>query len=330
MSRTPLESTSAYYRALPGVGALRFALTAAQRLWPALAVRAAGRLFLTPLPPKWLQRGTAWDRRWRIAHWPFDDASITVYAQPTDGPVVLLVHGWGGHAGQMRAMAQHLADQGMHPVIVDMPAHGRSAGMRATLPQFARVIEYVTARLAQQGATVHAMVAHSLGAAAAACCVARSLPVARLVLIAPAASPPAYTQMFAQVFGLSEQTRDAMQRRIEAREGMLMAQFDALACGPRILLPTLVVHDRDDKVNPFADGEAYVAAVSGAALMATRGLGHRTILKDEAVLARVAQFLADPQMPGGIKKAAPSCEGAAGVAGAASLMSFSCSAAPGQ
>jgi len=291
MSRTPLDATSAYYRALPGVAAMRFALSATQRLWPALAVRAASRLFLTPLPPKWLNRAKHWGRQWRIESWPFDDASITLYSQPSNGKVVLLVHGWGGHAGQMRAIAEQLAAQGMHPVIVEMPAHGRSAGMRSTLPQFSRVIEYVLARLAQQGSPVEALVAHSLGAAAAAYVSGRAPQIGRLVLIAPAASPPAYTRMFAHVFGLSEQTRAGMQRRIEAREGMLMAHFDAAVSGPRIAVPTLVVHDRNDTVNLFSDGESYVASIAQARLHATEALGHRAILKHPEVLAVVEDFL---------------------------------------
>ncbi len=291
MNTTPLDATSAYYRAMPGIAGLRFALGATQRLWPALAVRAASRLFLTPLPPKWLNRRTDWGREWRIGQWPFEGASVTVYAQPSNGPVVLLVHGWGGHAGQLRAIASRLAAQGMHPVIVDMPAHGRSGGTRATLPQFARAIEYVIARLIEQGNEVHAVVAHSLGGAAAAYAAGRSTGLAKLVLIAPAASPPAYTRMFATVFGLSEHTRGAMQRRIEAREGMLMAQFEAGAAGPRVRVPTLVVHDRGDTVNPFAEGEAYLAALPDATLIATDGLGHRALLKDAGVIDAVADFL---------------------------------------
>ena len=290
MTTTPLDA-SAYYRTLPGVAALRLALGATQRLWPALAVRAASRLFLTPLPPKWLNRRSDWGREWRIEHWPFEGASVTVYAQPSNGPVVLLVHGWGGHAGQLRAIATRLAAQGMHPVIVDMPAHGRSGGMRATLPQFARAIAYVSARLLEQGSEVRVLVAHSLGGAAAAYAAGRAPELDKLVLIAPAASPPAYTRMFAAVFGLSEQTRGAMQRRIEAREGMLMAQFEAGNAGPRVRMPTLVVHDRGDTVNTFAEGEAYMAALPDATLVATEGLGHRALLKDAGVIDAIASFI---------------------------------------
>jgi pimeloyl-ACP methyl ester carboxylesterase len=292
MTRTTLEATSAFYQASPGIRLFRLAIAASQRLWPALAVRAACRLFLTPLPPKWLHRGKTLDAGWRAEGWPFEDSGVTVYSQPATphGPVALLVHGWGGHAGQMLALAQALAAQGLRPVIVEMPAHGRSPGSQSTLPQFTRAIDYVTARLRQQGHTVRALVAHSLGATAAAYVSSRGLNVERLVLLAPAASPPEYTRLFAQVFGLSEMTRAAMQKRIEAREGILMPQFEPHAVAPRIRVPTLVVHDREDTINVFADGMAYAHAIRGAELMPTQGLGHRKLLKDAHVLGKVAIF----------------------------------------
>ena len=79
---------------------------------------------------------------------------------------------------------------------------------------------------------------------------------------------------------------------IESREGVLMPQFEPAAVGPRITLPTLVVHDRQDSINRFADGVAYSEAIARARLVATEGLGHRKILKDEEVLRQVAAFLA--------------------------------------
>ena len=81
-----------------------------------------------------------------------------------------------------------------------------------------------------------------------------------------------------------------MQQRIEASEAILMQQFEPPAVGPRIRVPTLVVHDRGDRVNAFADGQAYAHAIAGARLVATDGLGHRRMLKDAAVLGHVALF----------------------------------------
>lgn len=294
MTRSSLEATAAFYNTSPVTRLFRWGLGASQRLWPALAVRVAYRLFGTPLPPRWLARRRVWPADWAISVWPFEDASITLYTRPVapHGPVVLLVHGWGGHAGQMLALADSLQAQGLRAVILEMPAHGRSAGPTSNLPQFARAIDYSAARLQQQGFSVNAVVAHSLGANAAAFAASRGLPVRKLVLLAPPASPHEYTRLFAQVFGLSERTRAAMQKRFEAREGILMPQFEPQAVGPRITQATLVVHDRRDSINRFADGVAFSEAISGASLLATQDLGHSRILKDAGVLQAVASFLA--------------------------------------
>lgn len=293
MTRTAVQATSDFYQAGPGLRLFRLALGASQRVWPSLAVRASLRLFGTPLPPKWLQRKGTWDSDWHIEAWPFEDASLTLYSRPVapHAPVVLLVHGWGGHARQMLPLADAAIRAGLRPVIVEMPAHGRSAGAVSNLPQFARAIEYVGARLVQQGHQLRAVVAHSLGANGAAYATSRGLPVERLVLLAPPASPREYTRLFAAVFGLSEGTRSRMQASIEAREGILMAQFEPPAVGARIAVPTLVVHDRGDRINRFADGQAFANEIAGARLLATEGMGHRKLLKEPPVLREVADFL---------------------------------------
>lgn len=270
---------------------LRLGLAASQRLWPGLAVQTAQRLFATPVPAR-RRRRPDWARSWQVEHWPFERSGLTLYAPPAaSGPAVLLTHGWGGHAGQLLGLAQALAERGLQPLLLEMPAHGLSRGAASNLPQFARALEYAAARLQQRGLAPQAVVAHSLGANAAAHAVSRGLPVQGLVLLAPPASPYEYTRLFARLFGLSEATRAAMQQRIEAREAILMPQFEPQAVGPRIRVPTLVVHDRGDRINRFADGEAYHRAIAGAQLHATEGLGHAKILKDGGVLAGVAAFV---------------------------------------
>jgi pimeloyl-ACP methyl ester carboxylesterase len=209
---------------------------------------------------------------------------------PQGTPVALLVHGWGGHARQLLPLAESLAQHGWDPVVLELPAHGRSAGATSNLPQFARAIEYVAIRLQAQGRPVRLLAGHSLGANAAAYAASRGLALQRLVLLAPPASPRNYTRYFAQVFGLRESTRAGLQERIEQREGVLMHQFEPRAVGPRIAAPTLVVHDRGDRINGFADGQAFAAAIPGARLVATEGLGHGRLLQDALAIAQVVAF----------------------------------------
>jgi predicted alpha/beta hydrolase family esterase len=290
---TSAHSAAAYYGNSAPVRLARLGLGISQQLWPGLAVRAAQRLFGTPLPPRWLRRRRPWPTGWQVERWPFEHAALALYRGPAvaGAPVALLVHGWGGHAGQLLPLAQALAQQGLQAVLLEMPAHGRSAGTVSNLPQFARAVEYTVARLSSEGRRLHAALAHSLGANALAHASSRGLAVPRLVLLAPPASPQAYTRMFARTFGLSESTRAAMQRRIEAQEGILMSQFEPQSVGPRIAVPALVVHDRGDRTNRFADGEAFRDAIAGARLLATDGLGHSRILGDAQVHAEVVRFL---------------------------------------
>lgn len=275
-----------------GVQLFRLAFAVAQRLWPSFSVRVACRLFLTPLPLKWRQRSKISGVEWRIESWPFANANLTVYSQAVTprGPVALLVHGWGGHAGQLVALADTLAAQGLRSVIVEMPGHGRSTGTQSTLPQFARGLEYVAARLRQQGFSIRALVGHAFGATAAAYAASRGLPTERLVLLAPPASPADYTRLFARVFGLSTSTRAAMQRRIEAREGLLMSQFEPASLGPSIRIATLIVNDKQDRTRS-AEGQAYARSIPNVQLTENRYFSHGELLEDPQVLDRIATFI---------------------------------------
>ena len=297
MSTSPPQAAASYYGQGLFIRLARLGLALTQPVWPGLAVRAALRLFGTPLPPRWLRRARPWPAHWSHERWPFERAGLTLYRDTraaADAPAVLLVHGWGGHAGQMLPLAEALGQAGLQVLLLEMPAHGRSAGRTSNLPQFARALEYGAARLHAQGLNLQAVVAHSLGANAAAYAASRGLALQCLVLLAPPASPYEYTRLFARLFGLNERTRGAMQQRIEAREAILMPQFEPPAVGPRIGVPTLVLHDRGDRINAHADGQAYARTIAGAQLVSTEGLGHMKLLQDTAVLAEVTRFVARP------------------------------------
>lgn len=284
-----VSAAAMFYDHHAAVAWLRRGLRGAAHVNPRLAARAATALFCTPLPPKFAARRTAVPAGFAVEQWPFEQASLTLYrprTAPAQAPVALLAHGWGGHGLQWAALAQRLLAHGLAPVMLDFPAHGRSAGWRTSLPQFARALDYVAQRLAP-----HSLVAHSLGATAAAFARTRGLAVQRLVLAAPAGSPLGYTRGFATVFGIGETVRAAMQQRIEATQAVLMEQFEAAALAPRLTGPTLVVHDQSDRVNPVADGRLYATAAQSR-LLETQGLGHRRLMADPAVLDQISAFVA--------------------------------------
>lgn len=283
--------TAQYYSGSLGAQMVGRSLRAAGWLGPELATALALRLFFTPLPLKWQARRQPLPPAWRAEPWPFEGSSITLYRRadaPTGRPRVLLLHGWGGHAGQLAAMADSVLAHGLEPLLIDGPAHGRSRGWRATLPQFSRVLFAVVARVGP----LHGLVAHSMGALAAAHAVARGLPVQRLALLSPSVSPARVLHWFGDSFGLPAPITERMRCAIERREGAPLAEFETDWLAHRLPQPTLIVHDRDDRTAPFAAGRALATALRAARLLPTEGLGHRRILADVGVQLAVAEHVA--------------------------------------
>jgi alpha-beta hydrolase superfamily lysophospholipase len=213
-----------------------------------------------------------------------------------EGPVVYLMHGWGGRRAQLDALVEPLLWAGHRVITFDAPGHGESepgafGKGQGLLTEFAGALEAVSA----VGGQAHAVIAHSLGAAAASLAILDGWKVDRVVLVAPMADPIPYTYEFAAALGFGERIRTGFLRRLERRVGRPMSDFEIprrLKATSRSLPAALVVHDRLDKEVHFSDGETLAGAWPAAEFVATEGLGHRRILRDPAVIERVVAQVA--------------------------------------
>jgi pimeloyl-ACP methyl ester carboxylesterase len=210
-----------------------------------------------------------------------------------EGPPVYLVHGWGGRAEQLGPFIAPLVAAGHRVVAFDAPAHGRSGSgkwgaRRGSIPEFAAALR---AAVAAQG-DPHAVVAHSMGGAAAAFAISEGLPVSRLVLVAPPSDPLLMLSAFADHLGLGARERAELNREVARRAGFPLSAFDLPAMAREVTLPpTLVVHDRHDREVAFEHGSAVAEAWPDARLLATEGLGHGRLLHDPGVIGAVVRFL---------------------------------------
>ncbi|UZN03463.1 alpha/beta fold hydrolase [Cellulomonas sp. S1-8] len=211
-----------------------------------------------------------------------------------DGPVVYLVHGWGGWRGQLGAFVGPLVDAGHRVVAVDAPGHGDSdpsvlGPRRGTLVEVMEALETVGARFGDPVAVV----AHSMGTTAASMVLsAGSMRADRLVLIAPNHDFADILGEFARTLRLSDRVQTLLRAALEEFAERPLSDFDLGPLGADGQLPqTLVVHDRRDKETPFAVGRSVAAAWPTATLVATDGLGHQRILRDEATIELVVQHV---------------------------------------
>ena len=181
-------------------------------------------------------------------------------------------------------------------VTFDAPSHGASdpgpAGPgRSTILEFA---DALTAVVAANG-PAHALVAHSLGATAAAYAMRGGPRVERAAFVAPMADPLPYTHTFAGRLGFGERVRTRLVDRIERRVGMPLSAFDVPAMAGEVPTPPLLlVHDRQDAETGWSDSAAIARSWPHARLVTTSGLGHRRILRAPAVVTEVVEFVAEP------------------------------------
>lgn len=251
-----------------------------------IAPDEACRLFFTPPRARQLgaERRVMESGRHEIV--PFRDHSLAAWAWG-EGPTVLLVHGWCGRASQMAAFVDPLVGAGSRVVAVDAPAHGDSPGERSSLFEFADLV----AELLVRERPVRSLIGHSMGAASSAMALRRGLPAERAVLIAPIFRLRERVTHFAQCRGFDEAIEQELVRRIEERYGATTWAESSLELVARDLnLPALVVHDHQDAEIPFTDGERTANAWPSARLLATRGLGHRSLLRDRAVIDEIVRF----------------------------------------
>jgi pimeloyl-ACP methyl ester carboxylesterase len=267
---------------------VRFAATAL--LAPGLAGAWAERLFLTPPQPR--IEASALDlidaRSSFLVHKARNIAVWEWGWQSRAAPAVLLAHGWGGHTAQMRAFVFPLLAAGYRVVGFDQPAHGLSEGRLTSLVDFADVL----AAVAANRGPVHAVIAHSLGAAAAGFALARGLAVKNAVLVSPPSDVAGYSRRFARWHWIPEPVRRSMQAAIEERYGVRWEELEVERVAARVNARALVIHERDDSVVPWRHGQRVARAWPGARLLSTKGLGHGRILRDEAVARTAAEFIA--------------------------------------
>jgi len=262
-------------------------------LLPEHAAALAERLFLTPPKPK-LPQTTFFD--FLDAHASFVEhrgRSIATWRWgPLDAPAVLLVHGWGGYAAQMRGFVPRLLAEGFRVIAYDQPAHGLSEGKLTGLPDFAGALAAVTTAHGGPGGNVKHVISHSLGGPALAIALSRGLRLESAVLVSPPSDLVGYSRQFARWYWMPEALRRAMQAAIEERFGLRWFEIEVPRLAPRLKTPALVIHDHQDSFVPWAQGAALAHAWPGARLLSTVGLGHGRILESDITTRAAADFIA--------------------------------------
>jgi len=209
-----------------------------------------------------------------------------------EGPVVYLVHGWGGSGTQFVAFVEPLVAAGHTVVMYDAPSHGSSDpgphGRRTHGVEAARALDEVSKKFGP----ARAVIAHSMGAIVTNLAMNRGwLGAERLVLISPMTNAAELFDGLQAAIGFGARTRRAFERATLAFTGLPVEEFDtAHQASLREPIPTLAISDRQDPQASYSS-VVRLAAELDAALVTTEGIGHNRILRDESVVREAVEFV---------------------------------------
>lgn len=251
---------------------------------PALSARIAREVFTIPRrhrPPEREAEAERSGQRFELG----EGVSALRWGR---GARILAIHGWEGRATQWGVFAKLASAAGFEVIAVDAPAHGRSAGRRTHIGEFARTLIEAD----QRHGPFTAVVGHSMGGAAAALALASGLRAERAVLIASPSAIDRILRGYASYVWLSKSAEQAFFEQMERTVGRPAEELDVSALALRH--PALLLHSRDDREVPFREAEAIVKRWPRADLLALDGLGHRRILRDDSVMQAAVEFITEP------------------------------------
>lgn len=233
------------------------------------------------------QEVLAWGNNTRL---PFDGGELAVTTWGSNGPAVLLMHGWGGARAQMTGFVDPLLFAGYRVVAYDQPAHGESDGKMTNLLEIAPTLDLI----AEREGPFHAVIAHSFGTLITSyALVHRNFPPpARLVYLGAFNRLLDSLPRFQAQAGLSAEMMDNLRALLyENFERDLLESITNESLTPRIEIPALLFHAQTDNVTPIEDSRAIARVWKHARLVETDGLGHRGALQSESIHEQVVKFL---------------------------------------
>ncbi|UWR69862.1 alpha/beta hydrolase [Phaeobacter inhibens] len=256
------------------------------RLSPTLAARLLLRRFHqnqsetpTPIP-------TNRDQQLITASDAFHCSGIYVRQfGPTNGPRVLLVHGWNADGRMMLPLAQDLADRGFRIDVPDLPGTGESRGPVRSFVAVARRLK----NMCPQDQPYEVLIGHSAGGLIAMIALGLGLKARRLVTLSAPSSLDRLMELYLRFTGQPAKTGAALMRGYAKTCGRELAEIGPAECR-KTTLPMLVIHAQHDWQVPPAEAQRICAARDGLTPIYLRNCNHRSVLQHPELLGLMERF----------------------------------------
>jgi len=273
---------------------IRFYFWFVSHIAPSLAVYSAHRLFHYPINSKRKNRNELPLPTPELFNIPlYEGITLQGYRWgDKTHPTVLLVHGWSTTARSMTHFTNMLLKNNYQVISYDALRHGDSHGSFSDLASWADSVRAVMLHVGE----VECIIAHSFGGAAVTVASKLGLETKKLALIAPIHDIASVANDFAKRLGIPQHIVKKMRAYTWKHNKENFKKYgkdwnDIVTSNFHV--PTLIYHDTEDREIPIIHSELLCKKWTWAELRPTNGLGHRTILDDNAVVYDVLEFIKD-------------------------------------
>ncbi len=218
---------------------------------------------------------------------------IVCYRWGTNGPRILLSHGWNSKIVDFRRMIERLVAAGYVVEGIDMKAHGKSSGTHTALPEIRDILKnyYV------KNGPYHALIGYSIGGLAAGIMlseITRNIQPEKLFIFAA----PSHTRYFFKEIiadlGYNEKVYLEMCDLVDVHYHQSVDYYDLRNKKDHLGdLDFHLIYDEDDETVPFSEGLALKSAFPNASFVHTKGLGHYKVISFREVIDYLIEHMGD-------------------------------------
>ncbi len=218
---------------------------------------------------------------------PGINKEIQVYSYGYSKKKILILHGWAGRGTQLFTISDKLLENGYMVISIDGPAHGFSEGKRTNMNEFIKTIKTVQKKYG----LFTAAIGHSFGGMVLLKCTKEFLKINKLVVMGTANDIEEIIHDLAHKLKLKSSTANYVLHKLQKQFDNNLETLTSEASAKCIDIPTLVIHDTDDREVPVSCAYKIRQNLSNGSLLITHNLGHQRILKDISVQNRIIEFL---------------------------------------
>jgi pimeloyl-ACP methyl ester carboxylesterase len=214
--------------------------------------------------------------------------NFQTYIWKGDEKIIFLIHGWESNTARWKKLIPHLLETGHTIIAIDAPAHGLSEGKEFNVFQYASYIDIVSKKYAPKY-----IIGHSIGGKTSLYYQAtyQNPNIEKMVLLGAPADFKVIFENYIKLLSLNSRMVQLLHQHYWDYFQIKVEQFSAQHFTPNITAKGFIIHDVEDKIVLYKEGEKITNHWKASVLETTKGLGHS--LQNKDVYKKIVDFLSD-------------------------------------